>query len=171
MSLPLSGRVGVHHAGRVHPGANSQRLLLHAGRGPAGQVVLDPEHLRGPDGPTAAAAAAAAVRPGEQNNTRKKLQENRKVQQEKKQLYRTAEESMFCTNIETPRSPKAAGRAGNKTRTTKRGKKKKKKVCAGGSDPEFYSTAELLVCFLGLIQLLTLEDGKISSLRVYFKDF
>lgn len=28
---------------------------------------------------------------------------------EKKQLYRTDGESMFCTNIETPRSPKAAG--------------------------------------------------------------
>lgn len=47
-SLPLSGCVGVHHAGWVHPGANGQRLLLHAGRGPTGQVVLDPEHLRGP---------------------------------------------------------------------------------------------------------------------------
>lgn len=80
VSLPLSGRVGVHHAGRVHPGANSQRLLLHAGRGPAGQVVLDPEHLRGPDGPT---AAAAAVRPGEQYNTRKKLQETGKSSRKK----------------------------------------------------------------------------------------
>lgn len=47
MTLPLCGCVGVHHAGRVHPGANSQRLLLHAGRGPSGKVVLDPEHLRG----------------------------------------------------------------------------------------------------------------------------
>lgn len=44
--LPLSGRVGVHHAGGVHPGAHRQRLLLHVGRGPAGQVVLDAEHLR-----------------------------------------------------------------------------------------------------------------------------
>lgn len=93
---------------------------------------------------------------------------------EKKQLYRTDGESMFCTNIEKPRSPKAVGRAGNETRTTKRGnkkKKKKEKICVGGSDPEFSSTAELLVCFLGLIQVLTLEDGKISSLRFYFKDF
>lgn len=64
VSLPLSGRVGVHHAGRVHPGANSQRLLLHAGRGPAGQVVLDPEHLRGPD-----AATVTAARPRERRKT------------------------------------------------------------------------------------------------------
>lgn len=43
--LPLSRRAGVHHAGRVHPGAHGQRLLLQAGRGPPGpQGVLDPKH-------------------------------------------------------------------------------------------------------------------------------
>lgn len=77
-TLPLSGRVGVHHAGRVHPGADGQRLLLHAGRGPAGQVVLDPEHLRGPDAPSAA--------PRGQNTRRRRRRringEKRKVQQE-----------------------------------------------------------------------------------------
>lgn len=44
--LPLSGCVGVHHAGRVHPGAHRQRLLLHAGRGPPGpEVILNPKHV------------------------------------------------------------------------------------------------------------------------------
>lgn len=86
VSLPLSGSVGVHHTGRVHPRANGQRLLLHAGRSPAGQVVLDPEHLRGPDAPT---AAAAAVQPRGQDNTSKKQEEEeksaakRKVQQKR----------------------------------------------------------------------------------------
>lgn len=73
-SLPLSSRVGVHHTGRVHPGANGQRLLLHVGRGPAGQVVLDPKHLRGPD----AASVAAAAQPQKQEE-----EEAEKVQQKK----------------------------------------------------------------------------------------
>lgn len=72
-SLPLSSCVGVHHTGRVHPGANGQRLLLHVGRGPAGQVVLDPKHLRGPD---AASVAAAA-------QSQKQEEEAEKVQQKK----------------------------------------------------------------------------------------
>lgn len=93
VNLPLSGRVGVHHAGRVHPGANSQRLLLHAGRGPAGQVVLDPEHLRGPDAPT----AAAGVWPGEQNNTRKKTR--RKTTGRRKVLQRKRISSTGRTEI------------------------------------------------------------------------
>lgn len=70
VSLPLSGCVGVHHTGRVHPGANSQWLLLHTSRGPSRQVVLDPEHLRGPKGP-----AGAAAPPGGQNNRRRNNQQ------------------------------------------------------------------------------------------------
>lgn len=54
----------------MHPGANGQRLLLHAARGPAGQVVLDPEHLRGPDALT---TAAAATETQEQNEKKKKI--------------------------------------------------------------------------------------------------
>lgn len=69
VSLPLSGCVGVHHTGRVHPGANSQWLLLHASRGPSRQVVLDPEHPRGPGGP-----AGGAAPPGGQNSSRKNEQ-------------------------------------------------------------------------------------------------
>lgn len=69
MSLPLSGCVGVHHTGRVHPGANSQWLLLHTSRGPSRQVVLDPEHPRGPGGP-----AGAAAPPGGQNSRRRNEQ-------------------------------------------------------------------------------------------------
>lgn len=48
LHLPLSGCVGVHHTGRVHPGTHRQRLLLHAGRGPPGpEVVLNPKHVCG----------------------------------------------------------------------------------------------------------------------------
>lgn len=78
--LPLCSRVGIHHAGRVHPGANSQRLLLHAGRGPAGQVVLDPEHLRSPAAPEAVTTAAAAPTPKqtEQEGNTKEEKSSRK---------------------------------------------------------------------------------------------
>lgn len=90
VTLPLSGRVGVHHAGRVHPGPNSQRFLLHAGRGPTGQVVLDPEHLQGPDAPT-----AAADRPRRHNDEEKQKEEEKCRKIKKSQLCRTDRGSMF----------------------------------------------------------------------------
>lgn len=132
VSLPLSGSVGVHHTGRVHPRANGQRLLLHAGRGPAGQVVLDPEHLRGPDAPT---AAAAAVQPRGQNNTSKKQEEEeksaakKKSPAEKEQVYRTQEVDAFFTDIETPRSLKAAGE--DETGRRREGRKDERRTGGG----------------------------------------
>lgn len=123
MSLPLCGCVGVHHAGRVHPGANSQRLLLHAGRGPSGKVVLYPEHLRGPDDQT---AAAAAVRPGEQNNSRKnkRRKKNGKSGRSSRKIAAVVWSlDAFSTNVW---KSKSSWRTGNKKRTNKNEEKKKK---------------------------------------------
>lgn len=67
--VPLGGRVGVHHACRVHPRAHrvhaaAQRLLLH-GRPPARNILLNPKHehcWRRPRLPAESASAVGGAR-------------------------------------------------------------------------------------------------------------
>lgn len=141
MSLPLSGCVGVHHTGRVHPGANSQWLLLHASRGPSRQVVLDPEHPRGPGGP-----AGAAAPPGGQNSSRKNKQKKvLEEEEEGRSLQNDGRlDDLVCLqrhqNLRKwPHAQKR--REEEEERRRRRGEKEfegkvsRKKMSAGGSDP------------------------------------
>lgn len=120
MSLPLSGCVGVHHTGRVHPGANSQWLLLHTSRGPSRQVVLDPEHPRGPGGP-----AGAAAPPGGQNS--------RRGNEQKKKSSRRREGS---TGLRSTRRSGLSSAASKSQEAAARTKEKGKRKEGGGGEEE-----------------------------------